>query len=139
MQEQHGLGPRLRQREGTPGRFCRSADPHKIPIDPNGNLTSKTEGTADWVYEWIAENQLTRAEKNGADVARFAYDPLGRRVENIAGGVTTSFTYDDDNILREVRGGATPRYVQDLGSTSPCQWRTGQHSPASMSMASEAS
>ena len=71
-----------------------AADPHKIPIDPNGNLATKTEGTDTWAYKWNAENQLTKVEKNGAEEARFAYDPLGRRVEKVAGGVTTSYTYD---------------------------------------------
>jgi RHS repeat-associated protein len=89
----------------------RSADPHKIPIDPNGNLTSKTEGTDVWTYTWNALNQLTKVEKNGAEVARLAYDPEGRRVEKLAGGVTTTYTYAFEDILREVRAGATLKYV----------------------------
>ena len=59
----------------------RAADPLKIPIDPNGNLASKTEGTDNWTYPWTAENQLTQVVKDGAAVARFSYDALGRRVE----------------------------------------------------------
>ena len=54
-----------------------AADPLKIPIDPNGNLTAKTEGTDTWSYEWNAQNQLTRVLKNGVEQARFAYDPQG--------------------------------------------------------------
>jgi len=57
--------------------------------DPNGNLTTKTEGTDTWVYTWNAENQLTKVEKNSVEQARFGYDPIGRRVEKVAGGVTT--------------------------------------------------
>jgi len=41
--------------------------------------------------EWNAENQLKRVTKEGVEVARFAYDPLGRRVEKVAGGVTYKF------------------------------------------------
>jgi len=78
---------------------------------PNGNLATKTEGTDSWVYTWTAENQLTKVEKNGVEQARFAYDPLGRRVEKVAGGVTTSYTYDDEDILRELRGTTTRKYV----------------------------
>jgi RHS repeat-associated protein len=44
-------------------------------------------------------------------VAKFAYDPEGRRVEKVAGGVTTSYVYDDADILRESRGGVTQKYV----------------------------
>ena len=79
--------------------------------DPNGNLTSKTEGTDNWTYSWNAENQLTKVEKNGVELARFAYDPLGRRVEKIAGGVTTGYTYDGVDILRETRESITLKYV----------------------------
>ena len=86
-------------------------DPHKIPIDPNGNLASKTEGTDTWGYSWNAENQLTKVEKNGLEQARFSYDPLGRRVEKIAGGVTTGYTYDGFDILRETRGSIALKYV----------------------------
>jgi RHS repeat-associated protein len=94
-------------------------DPLEIPIDPNGNLTSKTEGTDTWTYSWNAENQLTKVEKNGAEVARFAYDPLGRRVEKVASGVTTGYTYDDDNILRESRGSSTVKYIHGGETDKP--------------------
>ena len=88
-----------------------AADPRKIPIDPNGNLTTKTEGSDTWTYEWNAENRLTRVTKNSVEQARFAYDPAGRRVEKVAGGVTTSYAYDQEDILREVRGPQSLRYV----------------------------
>ncbi len=89
----------------------RLADPHKIPIDPNGNLTSKTEGSDNWVYTWNAENQLTKVEKNGTEVARYAYDPVGRRIERIAGGETAAYTFDGVNTLRETTGGSVRKYV----------------------------
>jgi RHS repeat-associated protein len=79
--------------------------------DPNGNLAIKTEGTDNWIYTWDAENQLTKVEKNGAEVARFAYDSEGRRAEKVAGGVATGYVYEGVNMLREVRGGTTLKYV----------------------------
>lgn len=87
------------------------AEPLQIPIDSNGNLTSKTEGSDAWTYTWNAENQLTKVEKNSVEQARFAYDPLGRRVEKVAGGVTTSYAYDKHDAIREVRGAAVLKYV----------------------------
>jgi RHS repeat-associated protein len=89
----------------------RAADPRKIPIDSNGNLATKTEGSDSWGYEWNARNQLTRVTKNYVEQARFGYDPLGRRVERVAGGVATSYTYDANSILREVTGSTTLKYV----------------------------
>jgi RHS repeat-associated protein len=87
--------------------------------DSNGNLTGKTEGTDTWAYSWNAENQLIKVEKNGAEVARFAYDPIGRRVEKVAGGVATSHTYDGFAIVREGQGGATLRFVHGPAIDEP--------------------
>jgi RHS repeat-associated protein len=105
--------------EGLPWVSSGAADPHKIPIDPNGNLATKTEGTDNWSYEWNARNELTRALKNGVEQAHFAYDPLGRRVERVAGAVTTTYAYDGENILREARGASTLKYIQGLGVDQP--------------------
>jgi YD repeat-containing protein len=61
--------------------------------DSNGNLATKTEGTDNWTYEWSARNELARVLKNNVEQARFSYDPMGRRAEKIAAGVTTSYTH----------------------------------------------
>jgi RHS repeat-associated protein len=83
--------------------------------DSNGNLAAKTEGTDSWTYTWNAENQLVKVEENGAEVARFAYDPIGRRVEKLSAGVTVAWTYDGDDILREAGSGVTVTYVHGPG------------------------
>ena len=93
------------------GQTFRSPHPALFPIDSNGNLTTRTEGTDTWGYEWNANNELTRVTKNSVEEARFNYDPRGRRVEKVAGGITTSYTYDGAAILREVRGSTTLKYV----------------------------
>jgi len=79
----------------------------RVSIDLNGNLASRSDGTNTWTYEWTAESQLARVLLDGQEVARFAYDALGRRVEQTAGGVTTTYLYDGDDILRESRGDET--------------------------------
>jgi RHS repeat-associated protein len=76
-------------------------------------------GPLDFCFEWNAENQLTRVTKNAVEMATFKYDPLGRRVEKVAGGVTTSFTYDGQAILRHVAGATTTRFVQGPGIDEP--------------------
>jgi RHS repeat-associated protein len=87
--------------------------------DNNGNLTDKTDDGHTWAYEWTVENQLARVTYDGAEMARFAYDPLGRRVEKVAGGITTSWMYDGQDILRETRGGITTTYVHGPGIDEP--------------------
>jgi RHS repeat-associated protein len=69
--------------------------------------------------EWNAEGQLKRVSLNGNEVARFSYDPAGRRVEKVAGGVTTSYLYDGEDILRETRGAGTFKYVHGPGIDEP--------------------
>jgi len=96
-----------------------SADPQQLSIDPNGNLTQKTEGSDTWTYEWDAENRLKRVLKNNGEQARFAYDALGRRVEKVAGGVTSTWTYDGEAILRETSGSSTLKYVHGSAIDQP--------------------
>jgi RHS repeat-associated protein len=87
--------------------------------DSNGNLTQKTEGTDVWGYEWNANNELTRVTKNAVEQARFAYDPVGRRVEKVAGGVTTSYTYDGEDIIEQAQGATVLKYVQGPSADEP--------------------
>ena len=87
--------------------------------DLNGNLIQKVEGSETWGYEWNAKNQLTRVTKNAVEQARFIYDPLGRRVEKVAGGVTTNYTYESDDIQREGNGSTTLKYVHGPGIDEP--------------------
>jgi RHS repeat-associated protein len=75
--------------------------------DGNGNLVSKADVTGVWAYQWNAENQLVSVAQNGATVATFRYDPLGRRIEKQASGLTTRYVYDGRDIIREVRSDGT--------------------------------
>jgi RHS repeat-associated protein len=87
--------------------------------DSNGNLTTKTEGPDTWTHEWNARNELTRVTKNSVEQARFSYDPVGRRVEKVAGGVTTSYTYSGHDIVQELRGGTALKYINGLRTDEP--------------------
>lgn len=95
--------------------------------DANGNVTTKTEGTTTWAYEWNARGQLTTVTKDGQDVARYRYDPLGRRVEKVAGGVTTRYVYAGTDVLRETQvGGGSILYAHGLGIDEPLAGNRGQ-------------
>ena len=100
--------------------------PFEIAIDPNGNLTQKTENGEVWTYEWNAENELIRVCKDVTPctdpvaVATFKYDPLGRRIEKIAGGLTYSYLYDGEDVSHETRsGGLEYSYVHGPGFDEP--------------------
>jgi RHS repeat-associated protein len=86
---------------------------------------SSVSGPPYFCMEWNAEGQLMRVLLNSNKVARFSYDPLGRRVEKVAGGVTTSYTYDGEDILREIRGATTLKYVHGPGIDEPLAQEDG--------------
>jgi RHS repeat-associated protein len=120
------LGTRDQSPETRPGG-CLSgvAEPVLFPIDSNGNLTTKTEGTDVWSYEWNARNELTRLLKNGVEQTRFSYDPMGRRVEKVAGGITVSYAYDSTSVLREASGGTSVKYVHGPSIDEPLAVESG--------------
>ncbi len=96
--------------------------------DANGSLETKTENGVTRTYEWDAEGRLTRVADNGAEMARFKYDPFGRRVEKLAAGFITSWTYAAKDIVKQASGSQAITYVygpnidepllSDDGSTS---------------------
>ncbi len=89
--------------------------------DNNGNLTSRSDGTNNWVYGWDAENRLVRACLNLSScsgtnaTATFRYDAGGRRVEKAAGETTTTYLYDGSDILQQTTGGVLTRYIHGPG------------------------
>jgi YD repeat-containing protein len=111
----------------------------QVPIDPNGNLLSKVDGADTWGYEWNARNELIRVTKNTLEVARFAYDPKGRRVEKVAGGVTPiTPMLARTSCVRSVAVQPTGTYT-DQRSTNPSRPTTGWRLPTSTPMLSGAS
>lgn len=88
--------------------------------DAAGNLVDKTDAGSTWTYTWNAENQLTRVTKDTVEVARFRYDPLGRRVEKVAAGIVYSYLHDGMDILRETRSDGTAyTYLHGPGIDEP--------------------
>jgi YD repeat-containing protein len=68
--------------------------------DLDGNLTSDGVNT----YSWNARNQLGSITGSGLS-ATFQYDAFGRRISRTVNGTTTSFLYDEENIVQEQVGG----------------------------------
>ena len=67
--------------------------------DAEGNLTSDGANT----YTWDARNQLTSISGPGLS-ASFQYDSFGRRTGKTVSGVSTSYLYDDLNVVQELSG-----------------------------------
>ena len=80
-----------------------------LDYDDAGNMT---ECNLDYTYEYDYENRLTSIEDYQQNlVAEYTYDALGRRIEKIAGGITTRYYYDGWRILSEVKGDTRRDFV----------------------------
>jgi RHS repeat-associated protein len=79
--------------------------------DANGNLIAQGTKT----YEWDAADRLVRVLDDGVEIARFAYDGNGRRVQKASGGVTRSYVYGGFDVLEERSTSGTIRTVHGPG------------------------
>lgn len=90
--------------------------------DANGNLID--DGTR--TFEWDAEDRLTAVKQGAVTLAGFVYDGLGRRVQKIAGGVTTTYVHDGDGVIEErLSTGGTLRYIRGPGIDQHWAMRDG--------------
>lgn len=89
---------------------------YALTYDANGNLTQKqnTGDVADTTtYQWDARNRLAGISAPGM-VASFQYDPFDRRIGRTVNGVTTTYLYDGNQAIGEVRAGQTTTLLTGL-------------------------
>jgi len=79
--------------------------------DPDGNMTSKSDGTDTWDYTFNEDNRLVHVEgPGGLDVA-FEYDSLGRMLRRVSGSDETILEWDGWDLVRETApDGTITRY-----------------------------
>ena len=86
--------------------------------DSNGNLTQKARRRR---HLGLRMERPERADARSQELRRagaLQLRPPWQRVEKVAGGVTTTYTYDGEDILREVRGAPPASTSTALESTS---------------------
>ncbi len=80
----------------------RQTEEGAFEYDGNGNLTSGVIAGVACRLEWDARNQLkTIRSGEGAVVASYAYDAMGRRVRKEVGGEVTWFLYGAEGLMAE--------------------------------------
>jgi RHS repeat-associated protein len=100
-----------------------SGTAQSLVYDANGNLcardgTTCTNGST--IYEWDAENRLVNVKQGSTTLASFAYDGKGKRVQKVAGGITSSYIYDEQNLVQErLSSGQSYDYVQSAEVDRP--------------------
>jgi RHS repeat-associated protein len=80
---------------------------YSLTYDNNGNLIGRqntTDAADTTTYTWDTRNRLTNITAPGI-TASFNYDPLGRRIERTVNGSTTTYLYDGNQAIGEVRAG----------------------------------
>ena len=65
--------------------------------DADGNMTQ----CGDWTYTYDAANRLKTVSTNGVQILANFYDAKSRRVKKVTSEATTTFFYDDWNLIEE--------------------------------------
>jgi RHS repeat-associated protein len=98
-------------REGTPPP-CRGRP--ELPgyvYDTSGRLIERLGPDGRQILSWDGLGRLSGARNGKGDALRFAYDPLGRRVEKEVNGETVRFYWDEFNLLAEATSAGTREYI----------------------------
>jgi RHS repeat-associated protein len=88
-----------------------------MTFDPDGNLTSLTDGGATTTFTWDARNRL--AALAGGTTGSFAYDAQARRTRRDIGGELRQYQYDGLKVIRERLADPEVAYLQGLGIDEP--------------------
>jgi RHS repeat-associated protein len=79
---------------------------HAITYDLNGSTIKDQVGapvvskTTAYVYD--AQDRMVEVRDNGVSIAKYAYDPMGRRIWRQAGAEITWFLYSDEGLIQEL-------------------------------------
>lgn len=92
--------------------------------DNNGNMIKKTDKTTGEITNFIydAEDRLIEGTVPARGLyLKYAYDPLGRRIQKNVNGTVTKYIYDNEDIIAEYDGdnNLTARYLHGPGIDEP--------------------
>lgn len=88
----------------------------------NGHLSKRTEGSVVTDFIYNHEERLAEVRQNGTTLARYYYDPFGRRLWKEVGGTRTYFYYNHSGLVGEYN--ASGNLVQEYHYTPGKPWST---------------
>ena len=98
-------------------------DQHSFDYDDNGDLIRKTVGGLEINYIYDAEDRLVQVEDSqGRVIARYYYDPFGRRLWKEVDGVRTCYLYSDEGLIGEFD--ASGSQIRTYGYRPDSLWTT---------------
>jgi RHS repeat-associated protein len=84
-------------------------------FNAEGQATSRTDGVGANAYQWDARGRLAQVTLPNSQMVSYGYDALGRRINRIAGGSTTTFQYDGADVVIDRSGGGYLDYLNGFG------------------------
>jgi len=81
------------------------AEQKAIDYDLNGSTVREETGTpvsATREYVYDAQDRMVEVKDNSVTIAKYAYDPMGRRIWRQAGSEITWFLYSDEGLIQEL-------------------------------------
>jgi len=103
-------------------------DEQTYAYDANGNTIEQKSGDPqnpgrDRVFIYNAAERLSEIRDGGVTIAKYEYDPLGRRIRKEANGIETWFQYADEGLVSEYEDDGTPR--RESGWILGSSWGSG--------------
>jgi RHS repeat-associated protein len=107
--------------------FGTAADSMKY--DAQGNLRFRYTASGTFEYQWNSLGQLTGVYSPTSGWTYYGYNAMGMRVRRTAGGVTTRYVYDGDDLAAEVdaSGNRIRTYTYWPGIDQPHSMRTWEN------------
>ena len=70
--------------------------------DAAGNLIEKKTAEKTLAFSYDLDNRLSEVHADGVLIARYVYDPFGRRIWKDVRGVKTFYHYSDSGLVAEM-------------------------------------
>ena len=122
----HQPGPWIYNENNELTAWGSAATKHAITYDLNGSTIKDEIGapvlskTTEYVYD--AQDRMVEVKDNSVTVAKYAYDPMGRRIWRQAGAEITWFLYSDEGLIEELTASNTS--IRTYGWNPGGMWGT---------------
>lgn len=87
----------------TAGNQLQAFGTESFVHDANGDLTTRTDANGSTSYIYGSQQELAEIQRNGATVATYGYDALGRRLWKDVGGTRTFFHWVGSALVAEAQ------------------------------------
>ena len=73
-----------------------------LTYTPNGQLSTEENANKKLSYSYNAAERLSKVSNDAGELARYEYDPFGRRISKTVNGETTYYIYSSEGLIAEL-------------------------------------